>query len=359
MSRFVVDFFNFKLKLFSLSLYCLNGRGFCMKNPFRLFFKKKVGVALGSGGAKGLAHIAVLEYLEQLQIPIHFIAGSSIGAVIGAVYAAGTLPDFKRDMLKFTKKELLSLIDLTLPRSGLLKGNDFIKFMRKYIPADLKLEDLKIPLEIVATDYYTGACVVFKKGNVLDAIRASVSIPGFFIPVAYNNSFLIDGGVANPLPIDIVSNAGMELTVAVNLHPGVQRIEKGENIFGKSFHKIKSKFKDDTITEAKEVDAKKITIPEEVKLTGIIKSIEEWISKKNKAQSYPSIFEIIIQSIDIMGYSTTVNMLKHYKPTVLIEPDLLATGTLDFYDAYRIMTVGYKTCEAKRSELVKRIARKI
>lgn len=323
-----------------------------MKNPLSLFRNKKVGVALGSGGAKGLAHIPVLEYLEKLSIPVDMIAGSSIGAVIGAVYCCGSLKKLREDMLSFTRKELLSIFDLTIPRSGLLKGNDFTDFMKQYIPENRKIEDLDIPLAIVATDINNGKMVVFRKGNILKALRASVSIPGVFIPVAYNDTFLIDGGVANPLPVDVVRKLGAGFTIAVNLHPGIKTTgvkqymksgaEKiGFNLFNEDMQEID--------------DNKKMLIPDEEKHDGWIKNLENWISSKKEKTVYPSIFEVLSQSIDIMGYANTVNILKHYRPTILIEPELLTTGTLNFTDSKRIIAEGFRVCADKEGELKRKI----
>jgi len=324
-----------------------------MKNPLSIFRNRKVGLALGSGGAKGLSHIAVFEYLAGIGIPVDMIAGSSIGAVVGSVYCCGTLDKFRHDMLSFTRKELLTVFDLAVPRSGLLKGNDFIEFMKRYIPADVKIEDFDIPLAIVATDFYSGKGIVFRKGNVLEAVRASVSIPGVFIPVAYNDTFLVDGGVANPLPVDVLRRLGAGFTIAVNLHPGI-KTSRMKKLVKSGAEKIGIDVLREEIPEVD--DRKGVIIPDEKKHNGWMKNLEHWISsKKNDKSAYPSIFEVLSQSIDIMGYANTVNMLKHYKPTVLIEPDLLTTGTLDFTDAYRIITEGLRACADKKSELTRKI----
>ncbi len=323
-----------------------------MKNPLSLFRNRKVGLALGSGGAKGLSHVSVLEYLEGLGIPVDMIAGSSIGAVIGAVYCCGNLKKFKEDMLSFTRKELLSVFDLTIPRSGLLKGNDFTDFIKRYIPEDRKIEELHIPLAIVATDINTGKGIVFRKGNVLEALRASISIPGVFIPVAYNNTFLIDGGVANPLPVDVVKKLGAGFTIAVNLHPGIKTT--GVKKYMKSgAEKIGLNLFNEEIQEIDE--NKNVKVPDEKKHDGWIRSLDLWLSSKKEKSVYPSIFEVLSQSIDIMGYANTVNLLKHYRPTVLIEPELLLTGTLDFTDSNSIITEGFRACAVKKGELNRKI----
>jgi len=325
-----------------------------MKNTLRIFRNRKVGLALGSGGAKGLAHIAVFDYLAGLGIPVDIIAGSSIGAVVGSVYCSGKLKKFREEMLSLTRKELLSVFDITMPRSGLLKGNDFIDFMKQYIPADTRIEDFDIPLAIVATDFYAGKGVVFRSGNVLEALRASISIPGVFVPVAYNDTFLVDGGVANPLPVDITKKLGAGFTIAVNLHPGlkISRVKKyvksGAEKIGIDVFKEEEEFH--------EVDESKgVKIPVEKKPGAWMKNLEQWISTKNEKVEYPSIFEVLSQSIDIMEYANTTNLLKHYKPTVLIEPDLLSTGVLDFTDSYRIITEGFRACADKKNELIRKV----
>ena len=327
-----------------------------MINPVKFFRNRKVGLALGSGGAKGLSHIAVIEYLETLKIPIDMISGSSIGAVIGAVYLCGNMTKLKDDMLSFSRKELLAIADITLPKSGLIKGNNFIKFLSKYIPADAKIENLPKPLAIIATDYYTGKAIIFRNGNILEALRASISIPGVLIPAAYGNTFLLDGGVANPLPIDVLKDMGAGLTIAVNLHPGL-KVSEIKKYVKKSAEKIGIKIFPEEIQYAD--DKQSITIPDGKKYTSLLKNIDQWITRKKEKDKekdfYPNIFEVLFQSIDIMEYVNTRNTLKYHTPTVLIEPDLLQTGTLDFYDAKRIITVGYAASAEKKFELIRKV----
>lgn len=322
-----------------------------MFNPLKIFRNRKVGLALGSGGAKGLAHISVIEYLRGLGIPVNMIAGSSIGAVVGAVYCCGNLSKLKDDMLRFSRKELFGIFDITIPKSGLLKGNDFVRFMKKYIPADANIEDMPLPLAIVATDYYTGKPVIFNRGNILEALRASISIPGVFVPVVYGDSFLIDGGVANPLPVDVIYKMGAGLTIASNLHPGLpySRVSEFVRRQGEKIGILK-KSEIDTVDESRG-----ISVPDEKSVRTWFENIEQWLSKSEDKQYYPSIFEVIYQSIDIMGYVNTQNILKYSKPTVLIEPDLVSLGTMDFYRSYDIIAEGFRACSDKKFELMRKI----
>ena len=156
-----------------------------MLDVFKFFKKKKVGLVLGSGGSKGIAHIAVIEYLESLEIPVSLISGSSIGALIAAVYASGSIQELKRDVMKMNRREVRSYFDPVFPFSGLMEGRKLKEFLARYIPVDAKIEDLRIPIGVVATDLYSGNAVVLRTGNVIDAVRASISIPGVFVPVKY------------------------------------------------------------------------------------------------------------------------------------------------------------------------------
>lgn len=324
-----------------------------MINPMKFFRNRKVGLALGSGGAKGLSHIAVIEYLETMKIPVDMISGSSIGAVIGAVYLCGKLNELKQDMLSFSKKELLTIADITIPKSGLIKGNNFMKFLTKYIPVDARIENLPKPLAIIATDYYTGKQIIFRKGNILEAIRASISIPGVFIPAVYGNSFLLDGGVANPLPIDVVKKMGAGLTIAVNLHPHL-KVSEIKKYVKKGAEKIGIEIFPEDIQYAD--DKLKVSVPDNKNdSSGWFKNINQWLSREKEKDIHPSIFEVLFQAIDIMEYVNTQNMLKYHTPTVLIQPDLMQAGTLDFHKAKDIINGGYAAAADKKFELIRKI----
>lgn len=327
-----------------------------MFNPFKYFRNRSVGLVLGSGGAKGLAHISVIEYLQSMNIPIDMIAGSSIGAVVGSLYCYGKLNEFKEDMLAFSRKQLLSVFDITLPRSGLIKGNGFIDFMEKYIPIDAKIEDLKIPIAIVATDYSTGDPVVFKSGSILEALRASISIPGIFVPVLYNDTFLLDGGVARPLPIDIVKDMGAGIVIAVNLHPVEKKKTFKDMVIISKEDSGKSE-KSDKIKIVKY--GEKILIPVEKKIIGWYSSVEQWLAsgRSKNSVNFPSIFEILFQSVDIMSDINTEKTLRYHKPAVIIEPMLPDVGTLDFTMSSKIITEGYYACSREKKNIIKRVKR--
>lgn len=177
---------------------------------------KKLGLALGSGGAKGLAHIGVLKVLEKEKIPVEFIAGSSIGALVGGLYAC--FRDAKKlEELAFSMKwkELLSLIDPAL-RKGLIRGKRVSLFLEKQL-GKKEFKDLPLPFKAVATDLLTGERVILEEGELALAIRASGAYPLVFQPVPFKGRLLVDGGLSCPVPAEVVRDMGADVVLAVNL----------------------------------------------------------------------------------------------------------------------------------------------
>jgi NTE family protein len=178
--------------------------------------KPKIGLALGSGGPKGLAHIGVIKVLEENNIPIDFIAGSSIGAMVGGFYAAAKdVKQMEKIALGTGWKLILSLIDPSLSQ-GLVGGEKVKKFIESHIDK-IHFQDLKIPLSVVATDLKSSEAIVINKEEVASAIRASISFPLVFKPIEREGKLLADGGLSLPVPVDIVRKMGAELVIAVNL----------------------------------------------------------------------------------------------------------------------------------------------
>ncbi|MFA5127726.1 MAG: patatin-like phospholipase family protein [Patescibacteria group bacterium] len=176
----------------------------------------KIGLALGSGAARGLAHIGVLKVLERNNIPIDYISGASIGAVVGALYAATrNVAEMEKVVTEADWKLFLSLIDPTVV-NGMIKGEKIKKFLRRFV-GDMTFADLKIPLAVVATDLQTGEPVILDKGDVVDAIMASSTVPLVFQPVKMNDHILVDGGLSHPVPTQILRERGMKKVIAVNL----------------------------------------------------------------------------------------------------------------------------------------------
>lgn len=197
--------------------------------------KKTIGLALGSGGARGFAHIGVLKILEENNIPIDYISGTSMGALIGALYASGMNADELEKEMKKVSKSWKNLFDYNLiPKNGLIRGDK----IEKWIKSKLKVktfEELKIPLFVSALDIKSNQEIIFNSGNLAKAIRSSISIPGIFTPVIHKKRLLVDGGLIDPIPSEILSESGADVIIAVN----VNDFNKKERILSKAnFEKV-------------------------------------------------------------------------------------------------------------------------
>jgi NTE family protein len=181
--------------------------------------RKRVGLALSSGAARGLAHVGVLEVLERNGIPIDLIAGTSIGAIVGAFYAAGKdISEIKKAVVNLNRRQMLSLADFTIPTRGFIKGRKITEWLKSVIGGTC-FRDLKIPFACVATDISTGEEVVIKEGSVVAAVRASASMPVIFTPARLGGQFLVDGGLVNPIPVRILRDMGADFVIAVSVVP--------------------------------------------------------------------------------------------------------------------------------------------
>jgi NTE family protein len=176
----------------------------------------KIGLALGSGGARGFAHLGVLKVLEEEGIPISYIAGSSIGALVAALYASGLGLDRLYKLAKSFRRN--DFIDLTIPKMGLISGKRITEFIR-LLTKGKQIQELEIPIAIVATDLQTGKKVVFRQGDVARAVRASISIPGIFVPAEIDGRLLVDGGVVDRVPVSVVREMGADMVIAIDVSP--------------------------------------------------------------------------------------------------------------------------------------------
>ncbi len=178
--------------------------------------RKNVALVLSSGGARGLAHIGAIEMLEEQGYHITSLAGCSMGALIGGVYAAGKIHEFREWMKGIDRKKMLELTDFSLSLNHFVKGDRIIEAIMEFVP-DTAIEDLPIPYCAVATDWAAGREVVFRTGSLFEAIRASISLPSFYKPVQRNGMILIDGGVVNPIPLNRVVRQKEDLLVGVDV----------------------------------------------------------------------------------------------------------------------------------------------
>jgi len=243
----------------------------------------KFGLALGSGSARGMAHIGVIQVLEAYHIPIDMIAGTSIGSVVGSVYATGaSVKQMKESALAMKHRKSFALFDPTIPRSGLISGNRAEEILNSIALQDKTFDDLKIPFAAVATDIKTGAKVILNQGSVIKAVRASISIPGIFTPVKYQNYYLVDGGVVDPVPVDVVQIMGADIIIAVSL----AKISPYTTVL---------------------IINKATGGLEEVEKSSIL---QQKIEEVKATFEGPNIFEVIVQSIDIMEAKITDQSLE-------------------------------------------------
>jgi len=178
---------------------------------------KKVGLALGSGGARGFAHVGVIKELQKNNIPIDYISGTSMGGMVAAYYALyGHVTGIENVVNTFRKRDYLRLVDLNNPKKSLIKGDRVKKLLKKFF-GDRTFKDTKIPLTLAATDLNKATQIVIKKGRILDALMASGAFPGVFPVVKYKGKYVVDGGLLDATPVNLVSKMGAEVIIAVDL----------------------------------------------------------------------------------------------------------------------------------------------
>jgi len=183
-------------------------------------YRKKCGLALGGGAARGIAHIGVLKVLQKEGVQVDMIAGTSAGAIVGALYAQGKDAEVIANLtLNLTRKRMFSFLDLTLPKKSLVQEKRIEVLLHAIIGSDIGIDDLKIPFACIATDIITGQEVIINRGSLIEGIRASISIPVIFEPARWEGRFLVDGGLVNPVPVSTLTKMGADFIIAVNVIP--------------------------------------------------------------------------------------------------------------------------------------------
>jgi len=185
---------------------------------FGISHRPRVGLALSGGGARGLAHIGVLKVLEREGIPIGYLAGTSAGGLVAALYAAGlSAVEIAEEGLRLSSlRHLISLLDYCLPRRGLLSGDKMEEYLGQWL-GDLTFDQLQLPLSLVTVDLNEGRKVVLREGPVLEAVRATIAVPGLLAPVVRNGQLLVDGGLLDNLPVDVVRQMGANVVIGVDI----------------------------------------------------------------------------------------------------------------------------------------------
>jgi NTE family protein len=309
--------------------------------------KPKIGLALGSGSARGLAHIGVIRALKEAGIHVDCIAGTSIGAAIGAVYASGKLDSLQETYLTMDWKKIAYFFDVVFPKSGIIDGKKIADFMREYVHSEC-IEELPLPFKAVATELNSGEEVVLETGDVIDAVRASMSVPGMFTPVRRNGRVLVDGGLVNPVPVNVVRAMGADIVIAVDINHGI--------VEGKApAPQTKSKPDADVLPSLSLLRSEPYRSAMERIEKGLrslesnptLIQIRAWFAE----ESLPNIFEVLLSSINIMEAQITSTRLQIEPPELLIQPPLGSVRFLEFNRAEEIISIGYETTRQQLDRL--------
>lgn len=284
---------------------------------------QKVALVLSSGGARGLAHIGVIEALEAHGYEITSIAGSSIGALVGAFHACGKLQVYKEWALNLDRYDVFKLIDFTFSVQGFIRGEKVFKALHDIIP-DTKIEDMRIPFAAVVTDIAGKKQKVFASGSMYDAVKASVAIPTVIKPVELNQVKYIDGGVTNPVPIEHVQRQEGDILVVSNvcaIKPYTRKVE------------------DKKKEEAEEARYN-------LKIQSFLNSWNKLLPGSSEStEKKLGFFDLLNDSIDLMQDRMTSLLLEKYPPDILVEVSREASSTFEFYKAAELIEVGKEAVE--------------
>ena len=300
--------------------------------------KPKLGVALGSGGARGWVHVGVLQGLKDAGYEPDVVAGCSMGALVGGAFAAGWLDELEAWGKTISRTDILKFMDFKISSGGLIEGSKIMDFLKEF-KGDARMEDLEKPYMAVATDLESGREVWLNKGSIFSAIRASVSIPGFLAPYRLGGKWLVDGGLTNPVPVSSCRALGADVIIAVNPNAGLLK-HRGDG--------------------RRKIEASKEEAGHKSVLDQMLDLAPE--SLRNDAKSWaPSLFgkkslplghlEVLASSIDIMTDQIRRNRMASEPPHLVLDPELPAFGTLEFNRAKEVITEGRRIVQQALPEL--------
>ena len=291
--------------------------------------KQKIALVLGSGGARGTAHIGVIRELEKHGYEISSISGTSMGALVGGIYASGNLDVYETWLCSLSKMEMFNLVDFTLSAKGIIKADKVLKEIQKYIP-DQKIEDLPIKFTAVATDLKRREEVVITEGSLFEAIRASISIPFVVTPVLKNETLFVDGGVLNPVPTNRVFRHDGDILIAVNVNAHIPNSEAtSDNRDWDQLEQLASG-----------------------KLRGFQKKLAKLVpTYKKESIGY---FHLIGDTSSLMLSQISKLTLELNPPDLLIEISRQSCGTFDFYKATEVIELGKKVTKESLKNITKK-----
>lgn len=283
--------------------------------------KPRIGLALGSGAARGWAHVGVIRALERAGIRPDIVCGTSIGALVGAAYAAGELERFEQWLLGLGMADVLSFMDVHLNGGGVIKGERLMAFFRRNF-IDRPIEELTIPFAAVATALHTGAEVWLREGSTIDAVRASIALPVLFTPVMHEGRMLVDGGLVNPVPVSLARAMGADVVIAVDL---------SSDILGRHLRA-------EPEVSTAEVSEWRRKLQEN--LGALIPAHAD-----DQAET-PSMLNVVASSINIMQIRISRSRMAGEPPDVIVAPRLSNLGLLDFHRTREAIEAGERAVEA-------------
>lgn len=339
----------------------------------------KIGLALGSGAARGWAHIGIIQALEELGVQIDVVAGCSIGAYVGAAYTSGKLQPLSEWASSLTEWQVLGLMGVGIHKGGLASGHKVFQALEEQF-CESEFEHLAKPLAVVATDLYSGKEVAFQSGSIRSAVRASCAIPALFPPSSYNGRWLVDGAVVNPVPVNLCRQMGADFVFAVNLsadfRPQIAQDttkdhEKNEQKTNAFFSKSQAvmqqwfggskKSVEEFVPEQAEIESSESNNFEDSQIKEFPEEVMEGSQAlENDQQSEelenpeapediiplspaPSIIGVMSSSLEILQARVTRSRLAGDPPDVLIEPQLRDFGSMEFHRAAELIEEGYQS----------------
>jgi NTE family protein len=321
----------------------------------------KIGLALGCGAARGWAHIGVIQALEEMGIEIDVVSGCSIGSYVGAAYASGKLPALSEWVESLTDWQVFALMGVGFYKGGLVSGLKVFKALQDNFSFET-FEELNKPFAAVATDLYSGREVNFMSGSVIEAVKASCAIPGLFPPLLFENRWLVDGGVVNPVPVNMCRLLGADVVIAVNLSADFRPqslvanpIDHGNNqkktsdFFKRSQQQIQQWFHKDG--DPPKPTAQNLNTDQECLTKECLEILESANVEQPKGADIlsadhiavppaPSIINAMSGSLDILSARVTRSRLAGDPPDILIEPQLRDFGMTEFYRAKELIEHG-------------------
>ena len=308
---------------------------------------KKVALVLGSGSSRGWAHIGAIEALMEEKIPIDLIVGCSVGSYVAAIYAGNGLQNLKEFVLSMDGKKMFSYFDIVVPHSGLLNGTKKLKELFSMHTSATLFSDLSIPVMMVATDIDTGDKVVLKSGELMEALRATMSYPGLFAPVKIKDRWLVDGGLVDPIPVGIARATEADIVIAVDLNSGIVSRDKSHCPTESKEEKPEEQKEEPPHTPKGELGKKLMDFYTNAG-TSLKKKMSDFLGSD---PTMPDIMETLTNAIGIMQDRITRINIAVDPPDILIQPRLGATKMMDFDHVAHVIEEGYISVKEKIEDI--------